>query len=195
MSEPEPNDDGLQALAQAWERANTALVRTAELPLQARERLLAMLQETPLHGLLGIEVVEQGPGLAVMQMPVRREAFNQIGNLHGGAIATLIDLAAGIAAARGSGLDPGKEVLVTADLHVHYLGRPHGDMVYARARVINAGRQLTLVDCQVTDQEDRIIAAADLSMMVRGLRNEHGLTPSVASFRSQVTADSPEDGS
>jgi uncharacterized protein (TIGR00369 family) len=163
----EPDDDELRTLAEAWERANSTVVRTAELPLRARERLQAMLQETPLYRLLGIEVVEQGPGLAVVQMPVRKEAFNESGNLHGGAVATFIDLAAGMAVARGSGFDPGQEALVTIDMHVRYLGRPHGDMVYARARVINAGRLLIIVDCQVTDREDRIIAAADLSMMVR----------------------------
>jgi len=163
----EPDDDVLRTLAEAWERANSTVVRAAELPLRARERLQAMLQETPLYRLLGIEVVEQGPGLAVVQMPVREEAFNDNGNLHGGAVATFIDLAAGMAASRASGFDPGQEALITVDMHVRYLGRPHGDMVYARARVINAGLQLTIVDCQVTDREHRIITAADLSMMVR----------------------------
>jgi uncharacterized protein (TIGR00369 family) len=146
-------------------------VRIAELPEPDREFVRSALRHgTPLHDLLGIEMVELGDQHAVLSMPVRPEAFNSTGNLHGGAIATLIDVAAGTAAARGSGFEPGKQSLVTADLHVRYLGRPHGDMVYARSEVVRAGSRLIVVDCRVTDSEERIIASADFSMMIVPLR-------------------------
>ncbi|GAA4151939.1 PaaI family thioesterase [Actinomadura keratinilytica] len=146
-------------------------VRVADLPPERRQELHAMLRDsTPLHRLLALEMVEIGERHAVLSMPVRPEAFNSTGNLHGGAIATLIDVAAGTAAARGSGFKPGEQSLVTADLHVRYLGRPHGDTVFARAEVLKAGRQLVIVECRVTDVEDRVIAAADFSMMIVPLR-------------------------
>ena len=78
-------------------------------------------------------------------MPVAPGAFNASGNLHGGAIATLVDVAAGSVAARTSSFRPGENTLVTADLHVRYLGRPKGDVVRAEARVMRAGRQLIVV--------------------------------------------------
>ena len=146
-------------------------VRIADLPASDQELVRSALRkETPLHELLGIEMIEIGRRHAVLSMPVREQAFNSTGNLHGGAIATLIDVAAGTAAARGSGFEPGKHSLVTADLHVRYLGRPHGDAVFARAEVLKAGRQLVIVDCRVTDEEERIIASADFSMMIVPLR-------------------------
>jgi uncharacterized protein (TIGR00369 family) len=146
-------------------------VRIVDLPESEREFVrTALRRATPLHELLGLEIVEIGEDHAVLAMPVRAEAFNSTGNLHGGAIATLIDVAAGTAAARGSGFEPGRQSLVTADLHVRYLGRPHGDTVYARAEVLKAGRQLIVVDCRVTDSEDRVIASADFSMMIVPLR-------------------------
>lgn len=146
-------------------------IRIAELPPAEQESIRSMLRKsTPLHELLALEIVEIGDRHAVLAMPVREEAFNSTGNLHGGAIATLIDVAAGTAAARGSGFEPGKVSLVTADLHVRYLGRPHGDVVFARAEVLKAGRQLVIVECRVTDAEERIIAAADFSMMLVPLR-------------------------
>jgi uncharacterized protein (TIGR00369 family) len=145
-------------------------VRVAELPPQEQERMRALLHETPLHGLLGIEIVELGGTYSILSMPVREQAFNSTGNVHGGAIATLIDVAAGTAAALGSGFQPGKQSLVTADLHVRYLGRPHGDVIYARAEMLKAGRQLIVVECRVTDRENRVIAAADFSMMIVALR-------------------------
>jgi uncharacterized protein (TIGR00369 family) len=147
-------------------------IRIADLPDSDREFVRSALRSgTPLHTLLDLEMLEIGPRHAVVSMPVREEAFNSTGNLHGGAIATLIDVAAGTAAARGSGFEQGKQSLVTADLHVRYLGRPHGDVVYARAEVLKAGRQLVIVDCRVTDSEERIIASADFSMMIVPLRS------------------------
>jgi uncharacterized protein (TIGR00369 family) len=146
-------------------------VRIVDLPESDQAFVRSALRhDTPLHDLLGLEIVEIGEEHAVLSMPVRPEAFNSTGNLHGGAIATLIDVAAGTAAARGSGFEPGRQSLVTADLHVRYLGRPHGDVVFARAEVLKAGRQLIVVDCRVTDAEDRVIASADFSMMIVPLR-------------------------
>ena len=99
-------------------------------------------------------------------MPVRPEAYGASGNLHGGAIATLIDVAAASAAARNSAFVPGVNSLVTADIHVRYLGRPKGAYVDARAQVVRAGRQLIVVECRVVDAEDRVIAVADFASMV-----------------------------
>ena len=146
-------------------------IRVAELPEADQEFIRNELRRnTPLHHLLALEIVEIGERHAVISMPVREEAFNSTANLHGGAIATLIDVAAGTAAARGSGFRPGEESLVTADLHVRYLGRPNGDVVHAHAEVIKAGRQLVIVECRVKDPENRIIASADFSMMIVPLR-------------------------
>lgn len=139
------------------------------------EAELAILEErfraTPLHALLGLEFVERSEERVVVSMPVRTEAFGSTGNLHGGALATLIDVASASAAARSSSFVPGRNTLVTADLHVRYLGRPHGDVVRAVASVIRAGRQLVVVECRVLDPEDRVIAVADFAGMVVGLRD------------------------
>ena len=145
-------------------------VRVADLPEDEQDRMQSMLHEIPMHALLGIELVELGDVYSILSMPVREQAFNSTGNLHGGAVATLIDVAAGTAAALGSGFRPGKQSLVTADLHVRYLGRPHGNIVYARAETLKAGRQLFVVECRVTDSDDRVIASADFSMMIVPLR-------------------------
>jgi len=145
-------------------------VRVADLPEDEQDRMQSMLHEIPMHALLGIELVELGDVYSILSMPVREQAFNSTGNLHGGAVATLIDVAAGTAAALGGGFRPGKQSLVTADLHVRYLGRPHGNIVYARAETLKAGRQLIVVECRVTDSDDRVIASADFSMMIVPLR-------------------------
>jgi uncharacterized protein (TIGR00369 family) len=138
------------------------------------EALIEFLRQsftlTPLHQLLALRMVPADGDTVVVEMPVREEAFNQSGNLHGGAIATLIDVACGSTAARSSSFEPGRNTIVTADLHVRYLGRPKGDVVRAEARLLRSGRQLVVVECRVLDTLDNVIAAADFSAMVLPLR-------------------------
>jgi uncharacterized protein (TIGR00369 family) len=130
------------------------------------ERLRKGAHEMPLHKLLGLRFVERDDDVVVVEMPVRVEAFNGSGNLHGGAIATLVDVAGGVCAARASGFDPLRQGIVTADLHVRYLGRPKGDMVRAEARAMRAGRMLIVVEIRVLDTLDNLIAFADFSSML-----------------------------
>ena len=116
-------------------------------------------------------------------MPAGPGALGPTGSFHGGAIATMIDLACALAAARGSGFDAEKESLVTADLHVRYLGRPRTDLVIARAELVRVGSQLIVVGCEVFDDGDHLVAVADLSMMRVPVR------------RPPESAESREDGS
>lgn len=128
--------------------------------------------DIPLHTLLGLtwERPAKGSLSAEVRMPVRPEAFGFTANLHGGAIATMVDLACALVAARATDFDPEKESLVTADMHVRYLGRPRTDTVVARAEVVRIGSQLIVIDCKVVDDEDHLVASADFSMMRVPLR-------------------------
>lgn len=134
------------------------------------ELFRARFRVTPLHQLLGLQIVETEDGSVMVEMPVAEPAFNQTGNLHGGAIATLIDVVGGSTAARAAAFKPGENTLVTADLHVRYLGRPKGDWVRGQGTVLHAGRSLIVVEVKVTDTENRVIASADFSSMVVSLR-------------------------
>ena len=63
-----------------------------------------------------------------------------------------------------------KESLVTADMHVRYLGRPRTSTVLGKAEVVKLGGQLIVVECKVVDEGDHVIAVADFSMMRVELR-------------------------
>ena len=125
-----------------------------------------------LHDLLGLEVLDpvEGAVYSEVRMPVRPEAFGFTRNLHGGAIATLVDLACAIAAVRATGFDASKESMVTSDMHLRYVGRPRTDNVIARSEVVRVGSQLIVIDCRVVDEDEHLIATADLSMMRVTLR-------------------------
>jgi uncharacterized protein (TIGR00369 family) len=126
----------------------------------------------PLHRMLGLhyQAPEPGVGHAEVRMPITPEALGFTGSLHGGAIATMVDLACALAAVGISGFDPTKETMVTSDMHVRYLGRPRTDTVIAKADVVKRGRQLIVVTCDVVDEDDHLVAHADFSMMVVPLR-------------------------
>ena len=62
--------------------------------------------EVPLHGLLGLEVLDVGrPGVATMAIPLRQPALGATGQLHGGVIAVLCDLACAAAATTAATYD------------------------------------------------------------------------------------------
>ncbi len=138
----------------------------------------------PLHDLLGFEFAAPTPGSSVAEvhMPVRPEAFGFTANLHGGAIATLVDLSCALAAARATNFDPTVESLVTSDMHIRYLGRPRTDRVTGRAEIVRLGSQLIVIDCRVVDAEEHLVATADFSMMRVSLRRpldpDAGIEPS-----------------
>jgi uncharacterized protein (TIGR00369 family) len=122
----------------------------------------------PLHLLLGLEMVpgEDGTGKAEVRMPVRPEAFGSHGNLHGGGIATMVDLTCALAAVRAHAFDLETQSLVTTDLHVRYMGQPRTDWVVAHAKVVRAGASIVVVECKVADEGGHVIATADVGMMI-----------------------------
>jgi acyl-CoA thioesterase len=121
----------------------------------------------PLHQELGLQVVDVGhAGTAAMSIPIRDKALGNTGQLHGGAIALLFDLVCAAAATTSGAYDPMTQALVTADLHVRYLGAAKGTVATARADVVKAGRTLIVVEATMTDELDTLIAKADFSASI-----------------------------
>ena len=121
----------------------------------------------PLHAHLDLEFLEAVADAdhAAVRMPVAPNAFGFTANLHGGAVATLVDCACALAVVRSSGFDPEVESLVTVDMHVRYLGTPRTGAVVGRAKVVKAGSSIVVVECRVVDDEEHLVAVADFSMM------------------------------
>ena len=127
--------------------------------------------DVPLHGLLGLEVIDVGrPGVASMALPLKQPALGATGQLHGGVVAILCDLVCAAAATTATTYDHTTTALVTADLHVRYLGAARGERVRAEARLVKAGRTLVVVEADVIDGEDRVVARADFSASLVPLR-------------------------
>lgn len=112
------------------------------------------------HVQLQVEPLDDGVGRVTVE--AGDEHLNPNGTVHGGVLATLLDVAMGTAVASAGGSSP-----VTVSLTVTYLepGRP--GLLEATARVRKRGKRLLLVEGQVEQQGD-VVADALGTFSVRG---------------------------
>ncbi len=86
------------------------------------------------------------PGLIEGNLTILKEHTQQIGFLHGGVIATLVDLVAGFAAY--TLVKPGDHV-VTVEMKVVYLNPGIGQTAFAKGYVIKAGNRLHFSESEI----------------------------------------------
>jgi len=116
-----------------------------------------VLRQSPYARLLRLEMVRAAADGVVVRMPFRDDLIAGDDELaryvHGGAIASLIDIAGTFAIIAAVGHD-----VVTVDLRVDYL-RPvmSGDLL-ATARPVRVGRSLAVADIEVAAENGKIAA-------------------------------------
>jgi uncharacterized protein (TIGR00369 family) len=115
-----------------------------------------MLNQSPMAKFMQLKVLELDCelGKLVISMP-RKAEISRIGNeqFHGGALATLIDIAGNFAVAMRTG-----KSVPTVSLQIDYLRPAICDEVFARASIRRQGRTLATVDIDVTKNDGTIVA-------------------------------------
>ena len=104
-----------------------------------------------------MELESVGPDRAVYRLEIRRESLNPYGMVHGGALYTLADDAAG-AAARGDG-----RLYVTQYGDLHFLDNRACGTIRAEGRVRHRGRSTVLIGVDITDEEGKLLATGEFS--------------------------------
>lgn len=105
----------------------------------------------------GMELVEAGKGHARLRLPVDEPVHNLSGTLHGGAIATLVDIAGTLAIITA---DRDGRSGVTTDLNISYFSPGlSGQAVVADAQVLKNGKTLAFVTVDVRRQNDNVLVA------------------------------------
>ena len=100
-------------------------------------------------------VVEpQDDGTSVVAVDAGEQHLNPGGSVHGGVLATMIDVAMGTAVATTGGQSP-----VTVSLAVTYLERGRLGRLEARARVRKRGKRLMVVEAEVVQDGDVVADA------------------------------------
>ncbi len=117
------------------------------------------LPASPFPAHLGIELVEIDDGRARLRLPFRPEMATIGTVVHGGAIATLVDTAAMVAAWAGAEV-PDQLRGSTVGLTVNYLAPADGVDVTASAEVVRRGRRLATVRVDATSDDGTLAATA-----------------------------------
>lgn len=115
------------------------------------------LKTSPLVRLLGIEEVSLGDGRAELLLPFRDDLVTIGDNVHGGAIATLVDCATAAAAWAGAEM-PERPVGTTIDLTLHYLRPATATDLRCVAEVTHRGRSLVRLRAAVYDGSGALVA-------------------------------------
>ena len=121
------------------------------------EIIRQFLPTSPYVGHLGIQLIDMQPDVATLRLPFAESLITIGTTMHGGAIASLIDIAAMVAAwsddtvpenLRGS----------TVSLSVTYLVPAEHEDIQATARVLQRGRNLVFLDVEVQSVSGKSIA-------------------------------------
>jgi uncharacterized protein (TIGR00369 family) len=118
-----------------------------------------IIVESAYGNLLGAQMVSCDRDAVTLRMPYRPEVTTLGDTVHGGAIASLIDVAA-TAAFWSSDAIPAGSRGSTISLAVNYLSAARGADLTARASVRRRGREILVGDVSVVDPESREVAAA-----------------------------------
>ena len=122
-----------------------------------------MKHKVPIGDLVGFSVTEAGDGHAVVKIQTGPRHFNPMGTLHGGVLCDIADTAMGFAFA--STLDLG-ESFTTVELKINYLRPVREAHLQAEGRVVQRGRTVGYVECDVTDENGRLIAKSSSTCLV-----------------------------
>jgi uncharacterized protein (TIGR00369 family) len=127
--------------------------------IEDRRALVDSLQQAPFSKLLGLKIESSANGDAVVRMPFNLELLNDGGPkapVHGGAIATLADLAA--CAAVWSLIETTRSA--TISMTVNYTGFATESDLVARAKVRRKGKRIASLSVEIVDDSGALVADA-----------------------------------
>jgi len=145
-----------------------ATVEAPERELTGRERLDALMtsgKQPGIVGLLDLELVEVGDGLAAFEATPSLSVYNPIGSVHGGYAATMLDSACGCAVQSKLAANQG---YTTLELKVAY----HKGMtartgpVRAEGKVVSIGRRAAFAEATLKGLDGKLYASATSTLLV-----------------------------
>ena len=131
-----------------------------------RQVIRGELPPPPIATLIGFTLTAIEPGTATLEMEATERHRNPMGTMHGGVLCDIADAAMGMAYA--SQLPPG-ETFTTLELKINFLRPVWRGRLRADGRVVQGGKTVGLVECDIVDDKDRLVArATSTCMTLRG---------------------------
>lgn len=113
--------------------------------------------------LLGIEIVNIGENIARLRLQTNQNHLNQNGFVHGGIISSIADSAAAVALL--SNIDTGKNIS-TIELKINFLRPAKINTLLADAKIIHKGSRIAVVDIEIKNIEEQLIAKCLATFMI-----------------------------
>ena len=131
-----------------------------------QQYLRGELPPPPIATLIGFTLTAIEPGRAVVEFEATARHANPLGTLHGGVLCDIADVAMGWA--YGATLAEG-ETFATLELKINFLKPVWTGKLIAVGRVVKGGRTVGLVEYDVTDDQERLVArASSTCLTLRG---------------------------
>jgi len=126
---------------------------------------------SPFLGYLNVHKIELGSGRSRVHLKIRPEHTNRGRTVHGGVIATLLDVAFGTAAT--SVVDT-SEMPITVSLNVDYIqSAAAGENLVAEGKVVKKGSRIVFVEAIVNTEKGEVVARGSAVMAVRPRQNSN----------------------
>lgn len=118
---------------------------------------------------VGCELLAYGPQHATLALSLLPRHLNNASNMHGGVMATLMDVAMGLCGTWET--DPAeRRVALTLSMNINFSApAAAGSRVRAVARCRSAGHKVFMASCDLLDEDDRLIAFGE-GVFKRGAR-------------------------
>jgi uncharacterized protein (TIGR00369 family) len=119
----------------------------------------------PIGRLIGFKLGHAVDGQATIEFEATERHANPMGTLHGGVLCDIADAAMGVAY---STVADG-ESFATLELKINFLRPVWKGKLRAEANIVRAGRIVGLVECNIIDDQRRLVArASSTCMTLRG---------------------------
>jgi uncharacterized protein (TIGR00369 family) len=120
----------------------------------------------PIGKLLGLKLLQAENGMAVVEFVADERHANPMGTLTGGVSSLIADVAMGFAYYSTLAAD---ESFTAVELKINFLRPVWKATLRANARVVHAGKLVGLVECDILDERQRLVArASSTCMTLRG---------------------------
>lgn len=121
---------------------------------------------------LGGELLEFKPQRAVIGLTLQKRHLNNASNLHGGVVASLLDVAMGLCGTHSE--DPEeRRVAITLSMNVNYSAPSgEGSKVRAVATCRKQGHKIFMASCDLLDENDTLLAFGEGVFKIGALRRD-----------------------
>jgi uncharacterized protein (TIGR00369 family) len=112
---------------------------------------------------MGLELVSIDDGASEIAMRLEPHHLNPGRIAHGGVVAAMLDIAAGLAHRTKLGPDA---THVTIQLHIDYIKAVGSGRIIARGSSVKTGRRVGYADSSLYDERDQLLARASATFLI-----------------------------